>query len=143
MECLEFHNLYPDCACLELAVIPQQSGAAPPKQFDLYLTLSFGQQEQQLLEGRICFGLKGAKLQLKLENSETSGIDTTLGDLWQVKAIASSNHPTWNFNPQPGDSCLRGSLPQLKLATVQVTDQPCTIIATLETSLSDIYLADA
>ena len=77
MDCLEFQNLYPDCAFLKLAVIPQQSGAALAEQFDLYLSLSFGQQQQPLLEGRICFELKAAKLQLKLENGEISGIDHT------------------------------------------------------------------
>ena len=143
MDCLEFQNLYPDCAFLKLAVIPQQSGAALAEQFDLYLSLSFGQQQQPLLEGRICFELKAAKLQLKLENGEISGIDHTLGDLWQVTAITSQSHPTWQLNPKPGDSWLRDSLSQLKLGTVQVTDQPCTIIATLETSLSDISLSDA
>ena len=143
MDCLEFQNLYPDCACLKLAVIPQQLGTALAEQFDLYLTLSFGQQWQPLLQGRICLGLKAAKLQLKLENSEISEIDTTFGDLWQVKAIASPNHPTWQLNSKPGDPGLRCSLLQLKLGTVRVIDQPCTIIATLETSLSDISLTDA
>ena len=142
MDCLD-QNLYPDCAFLKLAVMPQQSKAALTEQFDLYLTLNFGQQWQPLLQGRICFDLKATKLQIKLENGEISEIDAALGDLWQVTAIASHNHPTWQLNPKPGDSWLRGSLPQLKLGTVRVSAQPCTIIANLETSLSDISLADA
>jgi uncharacterized protein YjbI with pentapeptide repeats len=123
--------------------MPQQSGTALTGQFDVYLTLNFGQQWQPLLDGRICFGLKGAKLQLRLENSEISEIPPTLGDFCHVKAIPSPNHPCWHLNLKPGDSRLRGSLQELKLGTVQVTVEAWELVATLEVSLSDISVANA
>lgn len=143
MDCREFHNLYPDCASLQLAGMPEPSETALGGQFDLYLTLSFGQQWQPLLQGRICFGLKGARLQLRLENSEISAIDAFLTDFCQVTVSASPSHPAWNLHLKPGDSRWRGSLQEWKLGTVGVTAQPWEITATLEVSLSDISVTDA
>lgn len=143
IDCREFHNLYPDCASLQLSESPQPPATALAGQFDVYLRLDFGQQWQPLLEGRICFGLKGAKLQLRLENSEIAEIDTTLADFCQVQAIPSPNHPAWYLYLQPGESLLRGSLQGRKLGTVRLTAEPWELAATLEVALSDISVTDA
>jgi hypothetical protein len=41
-------------------------------QINLHLTIQFNEQQEQLLEGRIKFGLKGGKLSVKLKNGKIS-----------------------------------------------------------------------
>ena len=76
---LELENHCPDCLYMELegvSVKPARGlGWFPPKrtktnQYDLYLTLNFSEQWEQLSGGRIKFGVKAGELRLKLENAK-------------------------------------------------------------------------
>ena len=73
-------NQCPDCLYLELEGIPVKrenhnhlefwSASAPKQQIELYLTINFNEQWEELNQGRVKFGLKGGELRLKLKNSE-------------------------------------------------------------------------
>lgn len=80
----ELDNRCPDCLSMLLLGIPVPQELLndslsltfdpevienPVEQIDLYLTLYFGEQREQLPGGSITFGLKGGKLKLKLENA--------------------------------------------------------------------------
>lgn len=60
---------------MKLEAIPSQSekqSQSTTTQINLHLTIQFNEQQEQLLEGRIKFGLKGGKLSVKLKNGKIS-----------------------------------------------------------------------
>ncbi len=60
---------------MKLEAIPSQSekqSQSTTTQINLHLTIQFKEQQEQLLEGRIKFGLKGGKLSVKLKNGKIS-----------------------------------------------------------------------
>jgi hypothetical protein len=60
---------------MKLEAIPSQSekqSQSTTTQLNLHLTIQFNEQQEQLLEGRIKFGLKGGKLSVKLKNGKIS-----------------------------------------------------------------------
>jgi len=59
---------------MKLEAIPSQSEkqSQSTTQINLHLTIQFNEQQEQLLEGRIKFGLKGGKLSVKLKNGKIS-----------------------------------------------------------------------
>lgn len=76
---LELENHCPDCLYMELEGVPVKPerglgwfSAKRPKtnKYDLYLTLNFSEQWEQLFGGRIKFGVKAGELRLKLENAK-------------------------------------------------------------------------
>jgi hypothetical protein len=58
-------NRHPDCLYLKLKGKPL---ASAQNQVDLYLTINFSEQWQELLGGRVKVGLKGGELRLKVFN---------------------------------------------------------------------------
>lgn len=60
---------------MKLEAIASQSekqSQSTTTQINLHLTIQFNEQQEQLLEGRIKFGLKGGKLSVKLKNGKIS-----------------------------------------------------------------------
>jgi hypothetical protein len=60
------HNRCPDCLYIKLTGKPKPNAS---NQIDLYLTINFNEQWEDILGGRIKLGLKGGELRLKLANS--------------------------------------------------------------------------
>lgn len=59
-------NRYPDCLYLKLVVKPKPNVS---NQVDLYLTINFNEQWENIIGGRVKLGLKGGEMRLKLINS--------------------------------------------------------------------------
>lgn len=72
-------NRSPDCLYIKLTVTPKQAAI---NQIDLYLTINFNEQWQNIIGGRVKLGLKGGELRLKLHNGtmpyETRGLTGSL-----------------------------------------------------------------
>lgn len=180
-------NRCPSCLSMQLEGIPVQ-----PDQIELYLTINFDVQCEPLPKGNIAFGLKGGKLQLRLENgkihhefreltgslalsrqkeeqqtqssqmpgslagSEAEGYLLATADLnteqteapkeqlplvtCQVKTKGSQKNPVWDFKVDGEKTVLQGVLKKAKLATLKVIAFPCSVEATFDVSLQDIYL---
>ena len=159
LELLESENPYPDCLSMELEAIPVQSKET--QHFELYLSLTFNEQWESLLEGRIKFGLKGGELRLKLENciipiasrslnglltlSQPSESPTEKVQVTSAKVITADSEENlgWVFGVCSGKPVLHGILERIKLGTVQVTGSPCHIEATFAVSKQDISMTDA
>ncbi|HEY9726278.1 MAG TPA: pentapeptide repeat-containing protein [Chroococcales cyanobacterium] len=154
----ELENRYPDSLYLDLTANPVSSSGTQLKQIDLYLTIDFHEQWQPMGAGRIKFGFKGGKLQLRLENGiipdecrhikgsrKLSPEPNTQLPPVACSAIAAGTEqsPVWIWQGNTGVSVLQGSLKPTKLATVQVTGEPCQIDAVFTVSPSDIYLTSA
>jgi len=64
------------CLFMKLETIPSQtqkpSQSTTTTPINLHLTIQFNEQREQLLEGRVKFGLKGGKLSVKLKNGKIS-----------------------------------------------------------------------
>ncbi|MBR8828630.1 MAG: pentapeptide repeat-containing protein [Gomphosphaeria aponina SAG 52.96 = DSM 107014] len=135
MRLLQSQNQYPDCLSLELTAIP----LLLTEEFDLYLTIHFNEQWEQLLDGRLKFGIKKGTLKLTLENSEIEAISETLGDSLGVSRETTT---TWVFHSQPPAPVLKGSLPQAKLGKVKVKEQLYKIAASFVIEAADISVTD-
>lgn len=61
----------------------------------------------------------------------------------QVTTKGSEENPAWAFEVKNGEPVLKGLLKKAKLGTLDVTQKPCSLIATFEVSLRDVYLTDA
>lgn len=157
----ELENRYPDSLYLELAAAPVSLTGSNIEQIDLYLTINFHEQWQSINTsntGRVKFGFKGGELQLWLENGKippeyrqlkgkvqlSPENNTALQSIeCDVVAQGGEQSPTWRWQGKTGASVLWGSLQQEKLATVQVTGQPCLIKAVFTVSPWDVYLTGA
>jgi hypothetical protein len=80
---------------MELEVVPVKpergrglllfpSKRSKTNKYDLYLTLNFSEQWEQLSGGRIKFGVKAGELRLKLENAKIPYESRTLNDPFEV-----------------------------------------------------------
>ncbi|NET55668.1 MAG: hypothetical protein F6K47_05710 [Symploca sp. SIO2E6] len=166
-------NRCPSCLSMQLEGIPVQ-----PDQIDLYLTMNFDVQCESLPKGSISFGIKGGKLELRLENgrihhqfreltgslalalhqkeqqansypvakadAEPEQTEDTKEQVplvtCQVKTKGSQKNPVWVFAVDPAKPVLQGLLKRAKLATLNVIATPCSVEATFDVSLQDIYL---
>ncbi len=59
---------------------------------------------------------------------------------FQVTTKGSQQNPAWVFEVETGEPILKGSINNVKLATLKVIALPCYIEATFEVSLQDVYL---
>lgn len=187
----------PDCLVMDLEIVPSHSSSPEKERLDLYLTIQFNEQWEQLPlhSGRVKFGLKGGELRLKLENSkmplvsrelskafelslekeiqqqesneDASELETVIANgkyeakaklgekigtkkterfkvtSCQVTTKGSEENPAWAFEVKNGEPVLKGLLKEAKLGTLDVTQKPCSLIATFEVSKRDVYLTDA
>ncbi|NEP08683.1 MAG: hypothetical protein F6K14_00150 [Symploca sp. SIO2C1] len=172
---------------MKLEGIPVQ-----PDQIELYLTINFNVQCESLPGGSIAFGLKGGKLQLRLENGkihhqfreltgslalslqqesqksnsnqtqmsvegseadsyppaqadvDTEQLEDTKEQLpaitCQVETKGSQKNPVWDFAVETEKTVLQGLFKKVKLATLNAIAFPCSVEATFDVSLQDIYL---
>jgi hypothetical protein len=58
----------------------------------------------------------------------------------QIATKGSQTNPGWVFEVETGEPILKGSLKNVKLATLKAIAFPCRVEATFEVSLQDIYL---
>lgn len=139
MLALESHNQYPDCLLLELTAIRSEK-----EQFELYLTLNFNQQWENLLDGKVKFALRGGQLSLNVKN----GVITTHGqDIGEFAALvtdlATDSNLVLTFAVPPGVTTLQGSVSKAKLGTLQVQAQPYHLEAKFTVKRQDICLTEA
>ncbi|NES17666.1 MAG: hypothetical protein F6K41_01625 [Symploca sp. SIO3E6] len=127
-----------------------------PDQIDLYLTINFDVQCESLPQGSMVFGLKGGKLQLRLENGkihhqfrELTGSFTLVPQqegqqlvTCQVRTHGSQKYPAWDFAVDSEQPVLQGLLKKTKLATLDAIAFPCSVEATFDVSLQNIYLTE-
>lgn len=59
---------------------------------------------------------------------------------FQVTTKGSQQNPAWVFEVETGEPILKGSINNVKLATLKAIALPCYIEATFEVSLQDVYL---
>ncbi|NEQ71255.1 MAG: hypothetical protein F6J86_10920 [Symploca sp. SIO1B1] len=144
-------NRCPSCLFMQLEGVLVQ-----PDQIDLYLTINFDIQCESLPQGKMAFGLKGGKLQLRLENGkihhqfrELTGLLTLVPQkegqqlvTCQVRTKGSQKNPAWDFAVGPEQPVLQGLLQKTKLATLDAIAFPCSVEATFDVSVQNIYLTE-
>jgi hypothetical protein len=123
---------------MKLEAIPSQSekqSQSTTTQLNLHLTIQFNEQQEQLLEGRIKFGLKGGKLSVKLKNGKISLSSNHLSGSYklaiqqarqQEKSENQSVDTSWSeaklegkTNPTPKNTTTRTD--NIQFTTCQVT----------------------
>ncbi|WP_013320362.1 pentapeptide repeat-containing protein [Gloeothece verrucosa] len=135
---LAAQNLYPECIFLNLEAIPKGQ-----HQFDLYASLDFNEQWKSLLNGQIKFGLKGGKLSLKLDDTAMAISDANFGEAFTVTSQFTPNHSSWTLTLKTSQWVFKGSLSQVKLGTITVSELPSHLTALFEVYPSDISITDA
>ncbi|MEC4984203.1 MAG: pentapeptide repeat-containing protein [Oscillatoria sp. PMC 1068.18] len=139
MLALESYNQYPDCLLLGLTAIPCEK-----EQLELYLTLNFNQQWENLLEGKVKFALRGGQLSFHIKN----GVITTQGQDFSefstlVKDLATDSNLVFNFAVPPGVTTLQSSVEKAKLGTLQIQAQPYHLEAQFTVTRQDICITEA
>jgi uncharacterized protein YjbI with pentapeptide repeats len=89
-------------------------------EFELYLSCKFNQQEENILDGKVKFGLRAGELHLSLENAVISTIvDEISPDFVRVKN-ALTIHPTWKIRAKPKTPIIQESFTKVKIATIKI-----------------------
>jgi uncharacterized protein YjbI with pentapeptide repeats len=139
MHLLESHNQSPDCFSMELEAIPV-SGS--DDQFDLYLRCKFNQQEENILNGKVKFGLRGGELQLSLKNASIlSIVDEINPNFTRVKNALKIN-PTWSIRAKPKAQIIEGKFPPKRIATVKIHEASYCVECIFVVKPSHIFLTD-
>ena len=127
------------------------------EQIDLPITIEFNEQWESLEGGRVKFGLKGGTLRLNLENAQIpdklrnlTGLkeleerqaneNFKLSSMCRITMHGSELNPAWLFELQIGSQVLKGALPNEKLGTLTVNNQPCCVEATFEVELKYVLI---
>lgn len=129
---------------LELTATPVP-GEHDGTHFDLFFTLEFHQEWQELSQGRFLVGLRGGQLILSLGNAIFSAPErlsfetSTSGQCeCQIEFAGTPSAPGWVFSAKRGTPVLQGSLAQMRLGVVQVIGSPLVIEATFKVSALDV-----
>jgi len=109
------------CVSMGLEVNPITSN-----QFDLYLSLKFTPQWQNIGRGRLLFSLHGGKLRVKLENAQMLSIITQPQLGWHLISTESTGELTWLVQLSPSPNTDR-----FKLGTFECTGINYDVIASL------------
>lgn len=162
LELIESHNPFPDCLCLELEATPLQPQEMA-KEWELFVSLTFNEQWQNLLGGRIKLGIKGGRLDLSLEQGQFSRDGGQLAgkvllsrplDLPQHSERSLQITPQWENGQRvswqfgadknhPQDHTFVGLIPKISLGTVTVTGENPVIVARFQVSAADLTISDA
>ena len=132
-----FYNPYPRCVFLQLT-----SKTSDTSQEELILDLNcyFNEQEKSLLNGQIKFGLKGGKLNLKVE--EATIIEHQFNGNILFKLIESYDHcAVWHLTPQTGNSIIKFGH-KAPLATLTNLQASTTVTLSYTVNLVDISITD-
>ena len=139
MQLLESHNQCPDCLSMELEAIPLPSS---PDEFELYLTIKFNQQQENILNGKVKFGLRGGELKLSWENASMLAVVSPISSCFERLNNALSLYPTWIIRAKPGKDVISDRLKRVKLGTVKINQQAYQLRATFIVKCAHIHLTD-
>lgn len=143
MELIESHNQCPDCLSMELQVIPV---ADSKQEFEIFLTCNFNQQTENILDGKIRFGIRGGILQLSLENAFISEVlsNPNLTSLEQNHQDSIITNQNWEIraNPKGKTGILEENFQNLKLGKIKVSQKPYHLEAGVIVKTSDIILTN-
>lgn len=141
MESMEFHNQCPNCLTMDLQANPVSESQ---QEFELYLTCKFEQQQENLGDGKIKFGLRGGELKLSLKNAIFSQInlDITKNSLFQKINNVTESEATWIIRAEPPKTILDKYYEGIKLGIVKLDSEPNQIKATFCVKPVDINLTD-
>jgi hypothetical protein len=111
------------------------------------LKLSPHQQEQDSQDNQAQNTVESSVVQSQDNVSAKSGTELTQDKTnphqlvaFQVATKGSQQNPVWVFEVETGESILKGSINNVKLATLKAIALPCYVEATFEVSLQDVYL---
>lgn len=134
-----FHNPYPNCVSLKLDTMGSQSSSG---QIMLQLQGHFNEQEKDLLNGHLKFGLKGGILSLELENGEIIYPEPLLED-WAQLQTQSSVNPSWELTPKTGASILKIDNITVPFAIIQPQTEPLYLTVTLKVTPQNLSITNA
>lgn len=135
MRLLSSYNQAPNCLSLTLEPIPLES----PRKFDLCLALNLNQDPVKFLEGSLRVGIRGAKLELTMENCLVAPSDT---ECFSYHPQLSEIHPTWLVSSKPRHTVLTGSWQNNKIGTVTLTAPSAKITATVKITPEELCLTE-
>ncbi|NCO75002.1 MAG: pentapeptide repeat-containing protein [Cyanobacteria bacterium] len=137
MQLLESHHQCPDCLFMELQFIPKVNN-----QFELYLNLKHNQQQEEILDGRVKFGLRYSKLLLTLNNlvfiekaEINSSIITVANNVFSSQLI-------WDINYLSDGKFLQGNLTKIKLGVLELNSDYYELKAQIVAKKADIFITD-
>lgn len=141
MKNIESHNQCPDCLTMNLETIPVAESSS---EFELYLTCEFNQQQENILDGKIKFGIRGGELKLTFKNVSFSPIKSEVNNdfLLDKTNTFNENETIFSIRCKPDKKNLDTFFHKIKLGIIQLDTQPNQIEATFIVQNRDIHLTD-
>jgi uncharacterized protein YjbI with pentapeptide repeats len=141
MELIESHNQCPDCLSMEIQVLPLSESKV---EFELYLNCKFHQQQENILDGKIRFGIRGGIFQLSLENAFISEFlsHSNITALKKNEPNSLITNQTWQIRANPKKGILEDNFEKIKLATIKVNQKPYHLEASFVVKTGDISITD-
>jgi len=113
MYLLESHNQCPDCLSVDIKLIPI---ADKQNEYELYFSAQANEQQEQILDGKVKFTLRIAKLFINFDNLEILELTKINEDFIQLIENNLSNQKYWLIKPN-----LLKEIKETKLATIKVS----------------------
>lgn len=139
MQLLESRHQYADCLASEWQLIPVKD---TNNQFELYLNLEFAQQQVEILNGKVKFALRSAKLELELPKATLLAVNEPNCDLIRPLNNVFTRQPQWEIRHQADSKFLQGEETKIKLGVIESQDDSGIVIAKVVTTPADIVLTD-
>lgn len=141
MELIESHNQCPDCLSMEIEVAPL---AEKENEFELYLTCKFNQQQENILDGKIKFGIRGGILQLSGENASIFEIysDSNVITLPNQENNSLVTTQSWQIRDNLKQEILKNNWEKIKLAKIKVAQKPYYLQAIFTVKTTDISVTN-
>ena len=139
MQLLESYHQCADCLACEWRLVPVKD---TNNQFELYLNLQFDQQLVEILNGKVKFALRSAKLELDLQKAILLIVNEPNSDLIRPLNNVFSRQPQWEIRHQADSQFLQGEEINIKLGVIESQNESGIVIAKVVTTPADIVLTD-
>lgn len=134
MYLLESHNQCPDCLSVDLKLMPT---AGKQDEYELYFSTQAHEQIEYVLDGKVKFSLKKAKLFINFNHLEILEINSINEDFIQLIENNLSTQKYWLIKPH-----LSQNTKEVKLATFKILGENSNLTARILADKSYIELKD-
>lgn len=134
MYLLESHNQCPDCLSFDIKLIPLVD---KQNEYELYFSAYANEQQEEILEGKVKFSLRIAKLVINFENLEILELTNIKEDFIQLIESDFTNEKYWLIKPN-----LVKEIKDTKLGLIKVSGDNSQLTAKILADKSYIQLKD-
>jgi len=137
MQLLESHHQLSDCLRIKWRLNPIKNN---DNQFELYLRLDFAPQQIEMLDGKVEFALRSAKLSLELHQVNFYGESNLDSELIKPYQDIFTRQLQWEIRHQPNSKFLQGEDIEIKLGIIEFQSKEGIVTAKVIVKPVDLVL---